>query len=259
VSVSRSREPDYLADALNLDVAHEVFAGMTTVSLGFTRGHDEVGKHGTPGWIDQALHWQYRTGLTQILTPRWLLSLNAEAISDSGYLGSPYRAARVFGAAVPERNPRTRTSRAVKLRSLTDTSAVLDRSSLRVDFRAYRDTWDIRARTTEFGGSKYLGERFLLDASLRLYSQDKALFYSDNATAETQYVSRNRQLGSFTSTAIGARLTYTWPGLPAGVDLKLSGSYERMSYRFHDFTDLRTGLPYSYDANVLQLLATATF
>ena len=48
--------------------------------------------------------------MTQILTPRWLMSANFEAISDDGYLGSPYRVARVFGAAVPERNPRTRSA-----------------------------------------------------------------------------------------------------------------------------------------------------
>ena len=31
------------------------------------------------------------------------MSANFEALSDDGYLGSPYRVARVFGAAVPER------------------------------------------------------------------------------------------------------------------------------------------------------------
>jgi hypothetical protein len=259
LGLARSREPDYLADSFNVDVAHEVFGGMSTVSLGFTRGHDEVGKRGVAGWIDEALHWQYRAGLTQILTPRWLVSLNGEAIADSGYLGSPYRAARVFGAAVPERNPRTRSSRAVKLGTILDTGAWVARSSVRAEARAYWDNWSIKARTAEFGASKYVGERWLVDGTLRLYSQGAALFYSDNATGETQYVSRNRQLSRFDSTSVGARLTYAWPGLAPGRVLKLSASYERKSFHFKDFTDLRTGLPYAYDANVLQLLATASF
>jgi len=258
-SVSRSSEPDYVADAAGLDVAHEIFGGMTTFSLGFTRAADDVGKKGIPGFIDKANHWQYRTGITQILTPRWLVSLNGEAVSDSGYLGSPYRAARVFGAAVPERNPRTRTSRAVKLRTIYDTGELLPRSSVRAEYRRYWDTWDIKAGTFEFGGSKYVGESFLVDALLRLYSQDKALFYSDNAQAETTYVSRNRQLSTFKSTSFGGKVTYTYPRLPAGYDVKFIGSYERKSFKFSDFTDLRTGNKYSYNADVLQLMVSATF
>ncbi len=259
LGLSRSSEPDYLADAVNLDLAHEVFGGMTTVSLGYTRAKDQVGKKGTPGWIDQARHWQYRAGVTQILTPRWLVSVNAEAVADSGYLGSPYRAARVFGAAVPERNPRTRSSRAVKLRTLYDSGEFVAGSSVRAEFRHYWDNWDIRATTTEFGFSKQLGASFLLDGTLRLYTQSKALFYSDNAGAETVYVSRNRQLSSFKSPSIGVRLSYRWPGLPAGWDLKLLGSYERKSFRFQDYTDLRTQQAYAYKADVLQLMAQATF
>jgi hypothetical protein len=259
VSTSHSSEPDYTASALSFDAAHEVFGGMTTVSLGFTRGNDEIRQTQAPGWLDHALHWQYRVGVTQILSPRWLVSLNAEAISDSGYLGSPYRVARVFGAAVPERDPRTRTSRAIKLRSIGDTSALVERSSFRAEHRFYWDTWGIRARTTELGASKYLGQRFIVDATLRLYSQGKALFYSDNAIAETLYVSRNRQLSQFSSTGIGAKLTYAWPGLPAGYELKLTGAYERKDFRFKDFTDQRTGGAYSYAADVLQFYVSATF
>jgi hypothetical protein len=259
LSAGRSREPDYLVEAFGLDVAHEVYGGMTTVSAGFTRSRDQVGQKGTPGWIDRATHWQYRGGLTQILTPRWLASVNLEIVSDEGFLGSPYRAARVFGAAVPERNPRTRTSRAVKLRTAGDTGALLPRSALYAEYRYYWDTWDIRAHTTELGASKYVGESFLVDASLRLYAQDKALFYSDDAQVETRYVSRNRQLSSFDSTALALRATYAWPGQPAGMALKLTGAYELKRFRFKDFTDLRSGAPYRYDAHVLQMTVNATF
>lgn len=259
LGASRSTEPDYVAEAVSLDAAHEVFGGMTTVSIGFTRARDLVGKKGVVGWIDSASHWQYRAGLTQILTPRWLMSANFEAISDSGYLGSPYRAARVFGAAVPERNPRTRTGRAAKLRSINDTSALVSRSSLRAEYRYYWDTWDIKGHTVELGGSKYLGQSFLMDLALRSHSQDKALFYSDNAQSETLYVSRNRQLSTFRSTSASARLSYTWPGLPSGYDLKLSGSYEFKQFRFSDFTDSRTNALFSYNAHIVQLYLSATF
>ena len=259
LAYNRSEEPDYIAEGVGLDVSTEVYGGMTTVSLGFTRARDLVGQKLAAGWIDRALHWQYRAGVTQILSPRWLVSLNAEAVSDEGYLGSPYRAARVFGAAVPERNPRTRSSRAVKLRSINDTSAIVPRSSFRAEYRYYWDTWDVKAHTTEIGVAKHLGSRYTVEALVRRYSQTQALFYSDNAQAETVFVSRNRQLSSFSTTAVGAKLTATWPGASAGTELRVTGSVERKQFRFSNFTDLRTGRPYAYDANVLQLVVSGSF
>ena len=256
---SKSTEPDYIAEAFSGDVSHEVFGGMTTVSLGFTRAKDLVGEKNIPGWIDTASHWQYRTGVTQILTPTWLMSANFEVVSDSGFLGSPYRAARVFGATERERNPRTRSSRAVKVRSINDTSALVARSSLRVEYRYFWDTWDIKANTFEIGGAKYLGQSFLLDVSLRSYAQSKALFYSDNAAVVNQFNSRNRQLSTFKSTALSAKLTWTPPPWRAGWDTKLSGVLERKQFRFADFTDLRTGGLYSYNANVVQVYVSSTF
>ena len=259
LSLSRSTEPDYIAEAVGFDVSHEVFGGMTVLSLGTTRSRDQVGKKGEQNFKDQASHWQYRAGVTQILTPRWLVSLNAEAVADSGYLGSPYRAARVFGATEQERNPRTRTSRAVKLRSIHDTGALVARSSLRAEYRYYWDTWAIKAHTVEIGGSKYLGQSFLLDVSLRGYSQNKALFYSDNAESVQQFNSRNRQLSTFRTTAVAAKLTYAMPAWRAGWDPKLTAVLERKQFRFADFTDLRTGGLYSYNANVVQVYVSSTF
>ncbi|HZV93699.1 MAG TPA: DUF3570 domain-containing protein, partial [Caldimonas sp.] len=149
-----SHEPDYTANTGSVDISQEVFGGMTTVALGFTRGDDTVLKHNSPEFHDKAKHWQYRLGVTQILTPRWLLSINGEALSDDGYLGSPYRDARVFGAFVPEKNPRTRSARAVKFRLVGDLGW---RNAMHAEYRYYRDTWAIKSHTAELGYSQYLG------------------------------------------------------------------------------------------------------
>ncbi len=193
VGAMTSHEPDYVANTGSIDVTQEVFGGMTTIAFGFTRVSDTVKKRYSPEFLDAAKHWQYRLGATQILTTRWLMSANFEALSDDGFLGSPYRVARVFGAAVPERNPRTRSGRAVKLRLVGDLG---NRDSMHVEYRYFRDTWDIKAHTAEIGYSRYFGENWLADTFFRYYSQSHALFYSDNATSETTYVSRNRQLST---------------------------------------------------------------
>jgi hypothetical protein len=256
LSLSNSKEPDYTASTASLDVSQEVFGGMTTVSMGFTRGSDKVLKHGEPAFADSVTHWQYRFGVTQVLTPNWIASANFEAISDDGFLGSPYRAARVFGAAVQERNPRTRSSRAIKLRAIGDLG---NRNAIHAEYRYFWDTWAIKAHTLEGGYSRYFGDLWLADAYVRFHTQKHALFYSDDAQSETLYVSRNRQLSAFNDIGIGAKLSYTWKKVPGKYEIKANGAYELVQYRYKDFTDIRTGSPYSFNANVLQLYVSATF
>jgi hypothetical protein len=256
LAVGASKEPDYSTRSLSLDIAQETFGGMTTVNLGFTRAADEVGKAGDPNYSDQATHWQYRVGVTQILTPKWLASVNLEAISDTGFLGNTYRVARVFGAAVPERHPRTRSSRAVKLRAIGDMG---QRDSVRAEYRYFWDNWDIKAHTVEAGYSRYLGESFLADGYIRYYTQSAALFYSDNAQAETTYVSRNRQLSDFDSIVVGGKLTFDWKKQPGLYDLKANAGVELFNVKYKNFTDIRTGSLYSLRAAVLQLYLTATY
>jgi hypothetical protein len=251
-----SHEPDYVANTGNIDVTQEVFGGMTTVAFGFTKGSDRVGKHNSPEFSDTARHWQYRFGLTQILSSRWLANMNFDAISDDGYLGSPYRSARVFGAFVPERNPRTRSSRAAKIKLVGDLGTF---GAVNFGYRYFTDTWDIKAHTFEAGYSHYFGPSWLADIFTRYYTQTHANFYSDNALTETVFVSRNRQLSTFNDVGLGARLSYDVRKVPGRYDLKVIGTYEYTRYKFKDFTDVRTGELYGYAANIVQVYLSATY
>lgn len=255
VSTSHSKEPDYIAASTSVDVAQEVFGGMTTLSLGFTRGHDQVGRKDI-GFFDTATHWRYRLGMTQILTPSWLASVNFEAVSDDGFLGSPYRVARIFGSTVPESNPRTRTSRALQLRTVNE---VAPGNAVRVDYRYFQDTWGIKAHTGELGYSRGFTDRWLVDWYARYYTQSKALFYSDDAQIETTYLSRNRQLSTYKTVTLGAKAAYTVKSVPGRYEVKLNGAYELIRYKFADFTDVRSGKAYQFDARVLQLFMTVIF
>jgi hypothetical protein len=255
LGLSSSKEPDYKADAFSVDVSQETFGGLTTVNLGFTRGADKVGRK-TIGFFDEAKRWQYRVGVTQILTPKWLASANLEAIADSGYLGNPYRAARVFGAAVPENVPRTRSSRALNLRATGDLGS---RDAMRASYRYFWDNWGVKAHTFEGGYSRYVGESFLLDGFVRHYRQDKASFYSDNAESLNTFVTRNRQLGTYSGNTIGGKATYSWKKVPGQYEIKFSGAVELLRYSYSDYTDSRTGSAYGLNAGVVQLYVTANY
>jgi len=261
VSGSKSKEPDYLADTVNVDLTQDVFGGMTTVALGFTKGTDKVGEKDVSGWIDSASHWQYRLGVTQILTPRWIASANLEAIDDSGYLGSPYRLARVASVFVHENMPRTRESRALKLGITGDVTpeGAANRSAVHAEFRYFWDTWNVKASTTEVGYSRYLAPGWLADGFLRYYHQEHALFYSDDAASQTLYFTRNRQLSTFHDIDFGAKVTYQLKNVPGKYDVHLTGSYELLSFHYKDFTDSRTNSPYSFNGHVLQAILSATF
>lgn len=256
VSSSTSQEPDYVAKRLGLDISQEVFGGMSTISMGFTRGVDDVRKHGEPTFAATADHWQYRLGGSLILTPRWIASLNAEALADNGYLGSPYRVAYVFGAAVPERVPGTRSSRALKFRVAGDLGS---RDAVQFGYRYFWDTWGIASSTIDLSYSRYFGTEWLVDFTLRRHAQHKALFYSNNAQADTLYVSRNRQLSTFDDTGVGAKVAYTLKKVPGQYDVTLNGAYEYVQYKFKDFTDIRTGQLYHYNASVMQVFVSSNF
>ena len=255
-SAATSREPDYTANSFGLDIAQETFGGMTTVNVGFTRGEDKVLKHKDPTFSDYAQHWMYRFGVAQILTPHWIMSVNGEIVADDGYLSSPYRVARVFGAAVPENDPRTRSSRAVDFKVIGDLGS---RDAVHAEYRYFWDNWAIKANTMEFGYSRYFGENWLADTSVRYYRQTKALFYSDNAQSDTLYISRNRQLSQFHDADLGGRVTYSLGKVSGDLDVKLNASVHYTKFNFDDFTDIRTGKLYTYGASSVQLYASATF
>lgn len=256
LAASNSKEPDYTADSTSIDVAEDLFGGMTTINLGYSRGWDTVRKHGDPAFSQPASHWQYRLGATQLLTPRWLMSLNFEAVADDGYLASPYRVARVFGAAVPEVDPNTRTSRAATLRVAGSVGAS---GAVRLQYRFFWDTWDIRANTEELGYSQYAGTRWLLDGFVRHYSQSQANFYSNDFSGVMAYMSRNRQLSTFNDFGVGAKAAYSIVRVPARYEVKFNAAFEQLRFHYDNFTDIRTGKLYSFNANVLELFLSATF
>ena len=162
----------------------------------------------------------------------------------------------MFGAAVPERNPRTRSARALKFRVIGDLGS---RDAMHADYRYFRDTWEHqgahRSSSATAATSATPGSPTRSCATTRRATRS---FYSDNAQSETLYVSRNRQLSTFDNMGLGAS-SPTPCGACRAYDLKLNGAYEYTRFKFKDFTDIRTGSLYGYNASVIQLYLSATY
>jgi hypothetical protein len=79
-----------------LDVAQDFFGAHEHAEPGLhARGRRRGQDRRQPAVIDQATHWQYRLGLTQVLSARagWPAP-TSRLLADNGLLGSPYRVAR---------------------------------------------------------------------------------------------------------------------------------------------------------------------
>jgi len=261
LSVSNSDERDYQASSFGLTVAHEVFDDLTTINLGYSVGHDTVGKTDT-AFSEPLNRHQYQLGVSQIFTKTFVMSVSYEAILEDGYLNSPYRAARLQGLLVPEVYPRTRDSYAVAVRGV---KGLLDEngrvhSSIQVGYRTFWDTWNIKADTIELAYVTRRGPRWTFDPHYRYYKQSAASFYSDNFQTPMTFMARDKELSTFSSHTIGVKATFDLGTRQLGFSrsaVTIAG--DLLLFEYKDFTDARNGQPYSFDAVVFQIYFSGWF
>jgi len=281
VSFTKSDEKDYRANTFSIGLSQDLFGDLTTISMGYAQGSDEVRKRDTTtGGLDANFKEDierktYRIGVSQIITKRSLISLNLETITDEGYLNNPYRAFRYLenGAVLflTEIYPHTRTSNAV---SLNGRYYLPYRAALAGSYRFYDDTWDITAHTFELGYT-HPWRQWTFETSLRYYKQGNADFYADLFPRRNfqNFMGRDKELATFNSTSLHLGATYEFPNMHFGWIKKgqVTAYYDRMEFDFKDFRDARKSQGpdaeyapgaepmYSYGANVYQLFFSIWF
>jgi Protein of unknown function (DUF3570) len=251
--LSTSKEDDYLADTFGLNVSHDLFGGLTTVSLGYSQGHDVVERVDTSfqAGIDR---YHFRVGLSQVLSKSLLLGLTYEGIAENGYLQNPYRSALILGASSAERYPHTRDSQALAIRLIKGFPAAGRPvgSSLRTEYRYTQDNWGIQSHTLGFAYQHYFGPRWLGEFRSRYYQQSAASFYSDNFTTEMAYMARDKELSTFSSQSLGVK--FSWSFLKRErYRMSLNFSHDYIYFDYQDYTNVLTGQAHSFGANVGQL------
>ena len=260
-SYSTSDERDYLSNTVGLDIAHEVFDGLSTINFGYQVGRDEVGKVGT-SFKEDVSRYHYKLGWSQVFTRSFLMSLEYEGILETGYLSSPYRAARLQGLLVPEIYPGTRDSYAVALQAIKGLGSEEGKlgASLHLGYRYFWDTWDVTAHTIDVSYQRRLGERWTLEPRYRYYQQSAASFYSDNFAANMNYMARDKELSTFDSHSVGIKAAYRVLEQRHGLrTATLNAAYDHVRFAYDDFTDMRNGETYEFDARVVQLFFSAWY
>lgn len=263
---TNSSENDYEANTVYFSVSQEFFGGMSTITMGYANGWDDVGRVGNETFSEQADRRNYQLGLSQVLTRNSLLGIDLEVVSDEGFLQNPYRQNRYVDPNdptsflyQPERYPETRTSTSIATRALY---YLPYRASIRGEYRYFTDSWGIDAHTVELAYVHGVNARWTLEGSVRYYTQDAADFYSDLFPFENSqtHLARDKELSTLSGTTLAAGAVYEWKqtSLPGIKRLQFSLLVDWLNFEYDDFRDVTASgnyLPgeeplYSFDALV---------
>lgn len=264
---TNSSENDYEANTVYFSASQEFFGGMSTITLGYARGWDDVGVAGNDSFSEEADRQNYQLGLSQVVTRNSLVGLDLEVVTDEGFLQNPYRRNRYidpndptnFLLDQPERYPETRTSFSVAARALY---YLPYRASIRGEFRYFSDSWGIDAQTYELAYVHALNPRWSIEGRARYYIQNEADFYSDLYAFENSqtHLARDKEMSAFSGTTLGGGVVYEWKqtSLPGIQRLQVSLLVDWLDFSYDNFRDVTAPgdfLPgqeplYSFDAYV---------
>ena len=271
-SFINSEESDYNADTFTFDISQDFFGDLTNLSFGVSLGEDSVGKNGDPSFGTKTIEReQFRIGISQVITPKLLVSLSWENIADDGYLKSPYRSDYYLSStntriAHEDSYPETHDSDAFAVRALY---YLPYRAALKGEYKKYTDDWDIAADSYEVAYTHPLPKGWMVDVHMRYYQQDKAFFYYDLLPYANafEYHARDKELSTFNSTTFGFSVSYELGGrifADNGIDFidkaSINFAWDRIQFDYDNFRDIRdtSAAPgseplYSFDADVIRL------
>jgi len=185
-------------------------------------------------------------GVTQLLSPKTILSVNGTISYAHGYLSDPYRAV-VFDETpldsnallflYGEKRPTTRNGQSL----FVQVTQAVDRfnGSVEGSYRYYHDSYGIQAHTVDLAWFQKIGRYVVISPSFRYYFQEGASFYATqfpgDPVADPSHVpafySADYRLSHFASYTGGIDLTYQ---VHDGINLRLG--YKRYLMRGLDRT-----------------------
>lgn len=216
-----SREKDYQSLGVNGKVSIDLRQRLTTLTVGGGYNHDSVFPvGGTPdGLSDGAIVSTQNNpkqvknillGLSQVLTRRWLLSIDASRTFESGYLTEPYKVISIVDAktGVPvgqltDNRPDTRNRTSLLFNSVYHFSDDV----LYLSYRYYWDTWDLRSNTIDAKYRHDLSENTYLEPHVRYYHQNPVSFFTPGLVEGAplpDFATADSRLGLLNTMTLGA-------------------------------------------------------
>ncbi len=246
--MSYSKESDYISYSGALNYAIDLNDKNTTVNAGWSHSSDEVlANNATFLQSDASKNTDdFVFGVTQLLSPKTIFTIDGNIGYAHGYLSDPYRAVvfdetplqpggllTIYG----EKRPSNRNSQSVFLQ----VTQAVDRFNASVEgsYRYYHDSFEIQAHTVDLAWFQKIGRYVVVSPSFRYYFQEGASFYAtqfpgDPVVAPSRvpaFYSSDYRLSHFDAYTFGLDLTYH---VHEGVDLRLG--YKRYLMRGLDRT-----------------------
>jgi hypothetical protein len=218
-----SREKDYQSLGVSGKLSGEFNQRLTTLSIGGSYDDDSVFPvGGTPAGLSTGATVSHASnakrvstlvaGVSQILTRRWMLALDATHTGESGYLTEPYKVVSLMDPVtgypvgqLTDNRPSTRTRDALLLSSVYHLSSDVLYSS----YRYYWDSWNVRSHTVDLryrhdtSGDE---DDWWLEPHVRLYRQTAASFFTAGLVAGQpvpQFATADYRLGNLSTLTLG--------------------------------------------------------
>lgn len=272
VNYTTSSENDFEAESFHLGVSQDFFGDLTTLTLGYSKGNDEVGKTGDDSFLELAERHNYQIGITQVITKNMILGLSVENISDQGFLNNPYRSVRFLDPNTErgysfesELYPNTRKSNAA---AITANYYLPYRASVYGEAKIFSDSWGIQANTYKLGYIHTFGDDWIVELRARHYQQDKADFYQDLYTrsAEFNFRARDKEMSTFNNLSLGLSVSYEFQFSTDSLLKKstLNLDFEHVNFDYDDFRNVLSNASsevvpvgteplYQFSANITRL------
>ena len=223
--LGRSVESDYISDVWSLNTLWDFNQKNTTLLLGYARADDRITATPLPAPRNK-LAEDAIIGLTQVLSPRTLLTANLSFGRADGYISDPYKIIQRRTEILPGFEldltfPENRPDLKEKWIALLGINHAFEelRGSLDASYRLLNDTFGTTSHTFDVKWLQRLGERVILEPSVRYYQQSAADFYrvsfdgiaiapGNVATGEAPYYSSDYRLSKMRTWMLGLKLVW---------------------------------------------------
>ncbi len=203
--LSYSTESDYDSLGFALKDAVDFNQKNTTLLFGGAYTHDKITPaNGVPADTKDTV--DAIVGLTQLLDPRTVLTIDLSLGYSRGLLSDPYKVVELNGQLVPEQRPDSKNKQIVFLSLAHYFPAV--HGSVEGSYRYYVDSFGIDAHTVDLAWFQKLGRRWTLRPLVRFYSQSAADFYAVRFTGSPAAYSSDYRVSALNSLGYGLKLVF---------------------------------------------------
>ncbi len=181
---ANSRESDYVSNGWSLNTVTDFNEKNTNLMLGYGRTDDMINEEKI-GWTIKRPKTgnDFMIGLGQLLDPNTSVSANVSYGQSHGFLSDPYKIVSTtmlnldpgFYYTVPENRPTEKNKVSVFLAANHNFEKL--NGALDASYRYYHDTFGISSHTLSLLWIQKVGDKFIVQPSVRLYEQSAADFY----------------------------------------------------------------------------------